>query len=180
MLVREILRVFGEASNLVTNIGKSSITPIRCGDEDLDVVQQVLPCNVQQFPCKYLGMPLGVKKLTKSDLYPLIDKITDRLPGWKATLINPASRATLVKSILIAIPIYHLIAIQCPMCVLQTIDKIIRGFLWKGRKDIRGGHCLVGWQRVCRPRELGGLGIHNLEVLGWSLNMRWLWLQKTQ
>jgi len=32
ILVREILRVFGEASNLVTNIGKSSITPIRCGD----------------------------------------------------------------------------------------------------------------------------------------------------
>ena len=146
----------------------------------MDVVQQVLPYNVQQFPCKYLGMPLGVKKLTKSVLYPLIDKISDRLPGWKATLINPASRATLVKSILTAIPIYHLIAIQCPKWVLQAIDKIIRGFLWKGRKDIRGGHYLVGWQRVCRPRELGGLGMHNLEVLGWSLNMRWLWLQKTQ
>lgn len=42
-----------------------------------------------------------------------------------------------------------------------------------------GGHCLVGWQRVCRPRELGGLGIHNLEMLGWSLHMRWLWLKKT-
>jgi hypothetical protein len=25
-----------------------------------------------------------------------------------------------------------------------------------------------------------GLGIHNLEVMGWALNMRWLWLKKTQ
>jgi hypothetical protein len=37
---------------------------------------------------------------------------------------------------------------------------------------------LVGWQKVYRPLELGGLGIHNPEVLGWSLNMRWLWLKK--
>jgi hypothetical protein len=53
-------------------------------------------------------------------------------------------------------------------------------FLWKGRKDIKGGHCLVGWQRVCRPTDLGGLGILNLEVLSWALQMRWMWLQKTQ
>ena len=33
---------------------------------------------------------------------------------------------------------------------------------------------------MCRSLELGGLGIHNLEVLGWSLRMCWLWLQKTQ
>jgi hypothetical protein len=33
---------------------------------------------------------------------------------------------------------------------------------------------------VCRAPELGGLGVHNLEVMGWSLHMRWLWLRKTQ
>jgi hypothetical protein len=32
----------------------------------------------------------------------------------------------------------------------------------------------------CRPIGLGGLGIHNLETLGWALHMRWLWLKKTQ
>jgi hypothetical protein len=38
----------------------------------------------------------------------------------------------------------------------------------------------MNWNRVCRPLDLGGLGIHNLESLGWALNMRWLWLKKTQ
>jgi hypothetical protein len=33
---------------------------------------------------------------------------------------------------------------------------------------------------VCRPRKLGGLGIHDMEVMGWALSMRWLWLKKTQ
>jgi hypothetical protein len=62
----------------------------------------------------------------------------------------------------------------------QAIQKLMRGFLWKGRKDIKEVHCLIGWQRVCRPRKLGGLGIHDMEVMGWALSMRWLWLKKTQ
>lgn len=64
--------------------------------------------------------------------------------------------------------------------MIKRIDEIRREFLWKGRKDVKGGHCLVGWQQVCRPLHLGGLGIHNLEVLSWSLHMIWLWLAKNQ
>jgi hypothetical protein len=93
---------------------------------------------------------------------------------------SPGRRATLVKAVLFSIPIYHQIALQCPKWVVKAIQKLMRGFLWKGRKDIKGGHCLIGWQRVCRPRKLGGLGIHDMEVMGWALSMRWLWLKKTQ
>jgi hypothetical protein len=94
----------------------------------------------------------------------------------------PAGRATLVKSVLSAIPIYHLIALQCPKWVIKAIDKIRRGFLWKGHKDVKEGTVLwVGrTQKVCLPFSLGGLGISNLEVMGWSFNLRWLWLKKTQ
>jgi len=31
-----------------------------------------------------------------------------------------------------------------------------------------------------RPLDLGGLGIHNLEIMGWALQMRWLWIEKTK
>jgi hypothetical protein len=132
------------------------------------------------FPCKYLGLPLSIKKLPRSVFLDLIDKVDDKLPGWKAALINPAGRATLVKFVLTAVPIYHLIALQCPKWVVKAIDKVWRGFLWKGRTDIKGGHCAVGWAKVCKPVNQGGLGLHNLDVLGWALNLRWLWLKKTQ
>ena len=29
------------------------------------------------------------------------------------------------------------------------------------------------------PLQYGGLGIHDLEYLGWPLRIRWLWLDKT-
>jgi hypothetical protein len=65
-LVMDILSVFGAATGLKTNIQKSSVTPIRCTTEEVDLVHQQIPCEILEFPCKYLGLPLSVKKLTKS------------------------------------------------------------------------------------------------------------------
>ena len=42
-----------------------------------------------------------------------------------------------------------------------------------------GGCCLVAWEKVAQPINLGGLGILNLHVMGWALQIRWLWLAKT-
>jgi hypothetical protein len=156
-LVNDILRVFGEASGLVTNFSKCSFTPITCGDQEIQSVQHIFPCNLVQFPCKYLGMPLSVKKLPKSSFYSLIEAIVDRLPGWKASLIHPAGRATLVKAVLSSILIYHQIVLHCPKWVIRAIEKIMRGFLWKGRKDIKGGTVWWGGSVCVRLGSLGDL-----------------------
>jgi hypothetical protein len=57
---------------LKTNIQKSSVTPIRCSSEELDLVQWWIPCRVLVFACKYLGLPLTVKKLTKAQVQPIV------------------------------------------------------------------------------------------------------------
>ena len=88
--------------------------------------------------------------------------------------------AVLVRFVHTAIPVYLLVAIQVPKWFIRAIDKIRRSFLWKGRKEINGGSCLVAWEKVMRPIDLGGLGIHNLEIMGWALQMRWLWIEKTR
>jgi hypothetical protein len=37
----------------------------------------------------------------------------------------------------------------------------------------------VSLEAVQRPLKYGGMGIINLEMFGWALRARWLWLQKT-
>ena len=76
--------------------------------------------------------------------------------------------------------IYFLMALDLPAWALKAIDRIRRGFLWKGRKGVRGGHCLIAWPKVTRPCYLGGLGISHYQFFGWALRLRWLWLQKTK
>jgi hypothetical protein len=97
--------------------------------QDMVAAQELFPCIEVAFPFKYLGLPLSVKKLPKNTFLELIDKIADKLPGWKSALIHTAGRLTLVKSVLTSIPIHHLIVLQCPKWVIKAIDKIRRGFL---------------------------------------------------
>ena len=76
--------------------------------------------------------------------------------------------------VLTAMLIYLVMAIDLPQWAIKAIDKIRRSYLWRGRKEARGGHCLVAWEIACSPTELGGLGISNLRNLGWALRARWL------
>ena len=123
---------------------------------------------------------MSLRKLSKAQIQPIIDKIADQLPGWKADLLTRAGRKVLVQFVLTSMLVYLVMAMDLPPWALKAIDKIRRGFLWKGRKDVNGGHCLLAWPKVARPQELGGLGISSLQQLGWALRMRWLWLQKTE
>ena len=80
--------------------------------------------------------------------------------------MNRAGRQILFRVVMIATPIYLMIAFDLPKWVIKAVDKRRRGFLWKGQEQANGGNCLVSWERVQRPLEYGGLGIHNLEKLG--------------
>jgi hypothetical protein len=52
--------------------------------------------------------------------------------------------------------------------------------MWRGRKEAKGGHCLLAWPKVTCPKGLGGLGISDLRGLNCALRMWWLWLRKTE
>jgi hypothetical protein len=97
-----------------------------------------------------------LRKPTAAQLQYLVDKVANKLPGWKASLLDRGGRLELVRATLSAIPIFSMMSLDIPAKTVSTIEKIIRGFLWKGRKDVRGGHCLVAWDKVCAPKEWGG------------------------
>ena len=89
--------------------------------------------------------------------------------------LNRAGRLTLVTSVLSSMPTYHLIVFHLAVWAKKKIDKIRRSFLWKGEENANGGHCLVNWPIVSRPKDLGGLGVPDLHRFGRALRLRWLW-----
>ena len=38
---------------------------------------------------------------------------------------------------------------------------------------------MLAWPKVRRPPDLGGLGFLNLQLFGYALRMRWLWIKRT-
>ena len=178
-MVKGILEIFARATGLKTNLNKSHVSPIQCDLESTVTVLTHFPGKIDPFPITYLGIPLGLRKLRKNELQPLVDKVANRLPSWKANLLNKAGRTVLIKSTLSAIPTHTALAVKISPWTIKCIDKIRRGFLWRGAASAKGVQCLLAWPRVCRPPEHGGLGIVDLECFGYALRMRWLWLRKT-
>ena len=61
---------------------------------------------------------------------------------------------------------------EAPKWALEKIDKGCRAFFWAGTEEIQGGKCAVAWKRVCRPKELGSLGVMDLYKQGLALRLR--------
>jgi hypothetical protein len=85
--VRLLLDIFGEASGLICNMWKSSVSSICCGDDMVEEISLLLNCQVAKLPITYLGLPLHFKKARKEDIQALIDKIRNRFAAWKTYML---------------------------------------------------------------------------------------------
>ena len=177
--INQLLHVFDQCSGLKVNLSKTEIFPIRCSDDLVSEALVDFPGKVCSFPGKYLGLPLHTRKLRRVDVQPLLDKIGGRLPGWKGKMLSSSGRETLVKCVLTSQPIYHLTVFPAQKWLIKQIDRMRRSFLWKGEEPekVCGGHCLIKWPTVCTPKDMGGLGILDLERLARALRLRWCWFQ---
>jgi hypothetical protein len=144
---------------------RPSATKHRPNTGEVEALLHCFPGKIASFPGKYLGLPLHTRKLRRIEMQPLVDKIRARLPRWKGKLLSKAGRLNLVNTVLSSQPFYHLTVFPAQIWLLKQIDKIRRGFLWKGEEQevMSGGICLVNWPTVSRPNNLGGLGVVDLE-----------------
>lgn len=131
-----------------------------------------MECQVLGWSCRYLGLPLGLQKISTTQLQYMVDKMADRLPSWQARLLYRARRLELLRTTLLSMLIHAMMALDLPINTITTVNKICRGFLWNGRHKVNGGHYIVAWDQVCMPKEHGGLGVPNLPLLNSTLQAK--------
>jgi hypothetical protein len=110
--INEILKIFSVASGLQVNVNKTELFPITCDVNNLPHIRDS-GMNVSKFPCKYLGLPLHHRKPSKAMMQPVIQKIVDRLPGWKRQFFSYPGRELLVKYVLLAMPTFSYMFTRC-------------------------------------------------------------------
>ncbi|CAN1777598.1 Putative ribonuclease H protein At1g65750 [Linum perenne] len=61
-----------------------------------------------------------------------------------------------------------------PVSLCDKIDRKIRNFIWGSSEGNRRIHN-VNWETVCRPKNLGGLGLRNARDLNKAFLMKLVW-----
>ncbi|CAA0806070.1 Unknown protein [Striga hermonthica] len=168
--VNKVLHAFADEAGLAINLSKSEIifsvsTPTAKRNR---ICHHLFIPMTDAFD-KYLGFPIIAGRRKVSHFEFIIERISRRLPPWRAKFLNKAARTTLARSVVSTIPVYFMQIAWFPEKTCQQIDSIIKRFIWRDR-DGRGLH-LVKWQTVAKPRRLGGLGLRqtrqmNITMLG--------------
>ncbi|KAJ4969222.1 hypothetical protein NE237_015923 [Protea cynaroides] len=154
----KIIDKFSLASRMKVNHSKSSII---MGGVSSQVRSDLIACcqfSEGSLPIKYLGLPLLASRLSHKDCGPIIEKIQSSIEGWKCRLLSYAGRALLISAVLQGTLIYWSGIYGLPKKTIKTIDSLLARFLWSGASLSKKAH-FISWEKVCRPRNEGGLGI---------------------
>jgi hypothetical protein len=168
-----IMVCFEQLSKMKINYNKSDLVPVNLDEEEILQYARIFCCKMRSFPFKYLGVPLHYEKLRSEDIQPIVDKVLNRIPGWKGRLLSYGARLVLFRSCLASIPIYLMSLIRFPKWAIETINSHLANFFWDDTGDKHKYH-ISNWQSLAQRKENGGLGIPNLRDLNLCLLASWV------
>lgn len=171
--LKHTLMWFEQISGMRVNFHKSELITLNLEEAETKIAADIFNCRVGSFPLKYLGVPLHYENLTREDLQPLVDKLLNRMAGWRGKLLSLAARAVLIKSCLASIPVYLLSVLKFPKWAIKILNSQMGNCLWNDVDNAHKYH-LANWESVAISKEFWGMGLPNLRDLNICLLASWL------
>ena len=104
----------------------------------------------------------------------MIERVSQRLDGWKMVYLSLGGRITLIHSCLSHIPSYFLYLFKIPASVAGKIEKLQRDFLWLGAGECERDH-LISWDLMCKSKVEGEVGFGKISLRNRALLGKWPW-----
>lgn len=101
------------------------------------------------------------------------------MAGWKSNLLSLVGRIVLTQSVTSTIPSYAMQYTALPQKIIQGIDKLNKNFIW-GTSESRKKVHLIGWNKITKAKEEGGLGIHAAKPKNTTLLTKLNWKFHTE
>eukprot|EP00253_Pinus_taeda_P017405 PITA_17405 len=158
------------------NSGKSQVCVAGFNRRESTLLSSLFPFQIQalESPFKYLGFWLKSNAYKKEDWNWLIEKLETRISHWSFKWLSRAGRLTLIKSVLMAIPVYWAALSWIPKGILEKIRRLCCRFLWAGSKE-NTVLPWVAWDKIARPKDWGGWGIKRFPEFSLSLAAKSGW-----
>ncbi|XP_019186519.1 PREDICTED: uncharacterized protein LOC109181223 [Ipomoea nil] len=160
-VVKRCLSEYEKMSGQAVNYHKSNIyysknTRGEIRDEIADILGVVQAQNFE----KYLGLPSFVGRNRKVAFSYIEDKIRQRINSWNKKFLSQAGKEVLLKSVAQSMPTFSMSVFLLPTTLCTAIERTMNQYWWRSRDD-QGIHWKA-WDKLCIPKEYGGLGFKEL------------------
>jgi len=169
-----VLMLFELTSGLKVNFHKSMLYGVNVFDSWLHEAVSVMHCKHGRLPFLYLGLPIGGDPRKLVFWYPLVERIKNRLSGWKSHNLSMGGRLILFRYVLSSIPVYFLSFFKAPSGIISTLEYIFNAFFLGGCEGIRK-ITWIKWETVCLQKEEGSLRVRRLREFNLALLGKWWW-----
>jgi hypothetical protein len=177
--IKDILTDFCQQSGQCPNLQKSSIFFGKNVPHNIrQQIKTLFPVSDLHPNTMLLGHPMILSHKDKNKAYEFMyNKYMAKFGTIKANNLNHAGQLQYIKSVLSSIPIYYLSTILFSKTFIEKINSIIRRFWWAGvqEEDSSSPIAYRSWDDICKPTDLGGLGIRDLHIVNKSLIMHSSW-----
>ena len=83
--------------------------------------------------------------------------------SWTARKLSCAGRTQLVQTVLFGVQFYWAQLFIFPAKIVKLIESLCRSYLWSGVGHVTK-KALLAWEKVCSPKNEGGMGLINMQV----------------
>ena len=134
---------------------------------------QLFGCQSGQYPFRYLGILMHFRKLSNSDWHLIVERFEKRLSSWEGKHLSVGGRLVLINSILTSLAMYMLSFFEIPREVLEKLEYLRSRFFWQSDEE-KKKYRLAKWSIICQPKDIGGLGVQNIDIQNRCLLSKWL------
>ncbi|GJY56796.1 putative RNA-directed DNA polymerase [Tanacetum coccineum] len=179
MNLSRILTCFNLASGLKINFHKSKLYGVGVTTLEVNSLASMIGCLPSNFPCTYLGLPIGGNMSRCANWGILVDKFNKRLSNWKAMSLSFGGRFTLIKSVLGSLGVYYFSTFKAPNKIINKLEGIRRKKIWGGTTD-ENKIAWIAWDKATSSISNGGLGIGTLKSSNQAMLSKWWWRFHTE